>query len=142
MRCASIIWCSCAMFRDRQRGIGLIAAIFLIVVVASLAVGVASLVRSGAAGYLQDVLAYRAFLAADSGAQLSLNRVFAPQGTPNCGNHVYSFDEPGLEGCQATVTCSAITVGGELRYDLESRGRCTTGLDNAERRIAVRASAP
>jgi MSHA biogenesis protein MshP len=67
------------MFPERQRGIGLIAAIFLIVVVASLAVGVASLVRSGAAGYVQDVLAYKAFLAADSGAQLSLNRCLRPK---------------------------------------------------------------
>lgn len=130
------------MFRSRQRGIGLIAAIFLIVVVASLAVGVASLVRSGSTAYVQDVLAYEAFLAADSGAQLSLNRVFAPQGTPSCGNRAYTFATPGLVGCRATVTCSAVFVGGELRYDLESHGRCTSGAENAERRIAVRASAP
>lgn len=130
------------MFLERQRGIGLIAAIFLIVVVASLAVGVASLVRSGAAGYVQDLLAYKAFLAADSGAQLSLNRVFAPQGTPSCSSRVYAFDMPGLEGCRATVTCRAISVGGALRYNLESHGRCGAGSENAERRIAVRASAP
>ena len=130
------------MYPDRQRGIGLIAAIFLIVVVAALAVGVASLVRSGAGGYVQDVLAYKAFLAADSVAQLSLNRVFAPEGTPSCANRVFPFSEPGLEGCEATVSCSAISVSGEMRYDLESRGRCMTGVDVAERRIAVRASAP
>jgi MSHA biogenesis protein MshP len=130
------------MFPNRQRGIGLIAAIFLIVVVASLAVGVASLVRSGAAGYVQDVLAYKAFLAADSGAQLSLNRVFAPEGTPNCSARVFPFSEPGLEGCQATVSCTAVSVSGVTRYDLESRGRCSTGTEVAERRIAVRASAP
>ena len=130
------------MFPDRQRGIGLIGAIFLIVVVASLAVGVASLVRSGAAGYVQDVLAYKAFLAADSGAQLSLNRVFAPEGAPSCVSRVFSFSEPGLEGCEATVSCSAVSVSGVMRYDLESRGRCTTGTEVAERRIAVRASAP
>jgi MSHA biogenesis protein MshP len=130
------------MFPERQRGIGLIAAIFLIVIVAGLAVGVASLVRSGAAGYVQDVLAYKAFLAADSGAQLSLNRVFAPEGTPNCGNRVFPFTEPGLEGCEAIVSCSAVSVSGVLRYDLESRGRCSTGTEIAERRIAVRASAP
>ena len=130
------------MFHSRQKGIGLIAAIFLLVVVASLAVGVASLVRSGASAYVQDVLGYKAFLAADSGAQLSLNRVFAPQGTSSCGNRVYTFDMPGLEGCRADVTCSAITVSGELRYDLESHGHCTTGSEDAERRIAVRAGAP
>ena len=111
-RCRSTTSCSFAMFPNRQRGIGLIAAIFLIVVVASLAVGVASLVRSGAAGYVQDVLAYKAFLAADSGAQLSLNRVFAPEGTPSCSNRVFPFSEPGLEGCEATVSCSAFTVSG------------------------------
>ncbi len=141
-RCTFITWCNFAMFPNRERGIGLIAAIFLIVVVASLAVGVASLVRTGAAAYVQEILAYKAFLAAESGAQLSLNRVFAPQGTPSCGNRVYPFAITGLEGCQATVTCNAIAVNGESYFDLESRGHCTTGTEIAERRIAVRATAP
>jgi MSHA biogenesis protein MshP len=130
------------MFHSRQRGIGLIAAIFLIVVVAALAVGVASLVRSNSNSFARDVLAYRAFLAADSGAQLGLNRVFAPVGTPSCSNRVYTFTQTGLEGCRAIVTCSALSVGGQQRYDVESHGRCTTATDVAERRIDVRASAP
>src|SRR5262245_53757484 len=112
MRCASNTRCSCAMFRSRQRGIGLIAAIFLIVVVAALAVAVVSLVRSNSNSFARDVLAYRAFLAADSGAQLALNRVFAPAGAPSCANRVYAFTETGLEGCRAAVTCNALTVGG------------------------------
>src|SRR4051812_33787514 len=98
------------MFPDKQRGIGLIAAIFLIVVVAALAVGITSLVRTGATSYARDVLAYRAFLAADSGAQLAMNRVFAPDGTPACANHDYSFAQSGLENCAASVTCSPVDV--------------------------------
>ena len=129
------------MFPDRQRGIGLIAAIFLIVIVSSLAVGVASLVRTGAESYVQDVLAYKAFLAADGGAQLALNRVFAPQGAPSCSNRIYPLSQTGLEGCEATVTCSAVGVGGDVQYNVESHGRCSTGSEIAERRIVVRAAA-
>jgi MSHA biogenesis protein MshP len=129
------------MFRDKQRGIGLIAAIFLIVVVSSLAVGVASLVRAGAKSYVQDVLSYKAFLAADGGAQLALNRVFAPQGLPSCSNRVYPLSQMGLQGCEATVTCNVVSAGGEMQYNVESHGRCSTGSEIAERRIVVRAAA-
>ena len=130
------------MSRNRQNGIGLIAAIFLIVVVAALAVAITSLVRSNSNSFVRDVLAYKAFLAADSGAQLALNRIFAPVGTPSCANRVYTFTQTGLEGCQATVSCSALLVGGQQRYDVQSHGRCTTAVDIAERRIDVRATGP
>jgi len=130
------------MFRRYQRGIGLIAAIFVIVVVAALAVGIASLVRSNSNSFARDVLAYRAFLAADSGAQLALNRVFAPVGVPSCANRTYAFTQTGLEGCLATVTCSSLVVAGQQRFDVESHGRCAAATDVAERRIDVRATAP
>jgi MSHA biogenesis protein MshP len=130
------------MFRSRQRGVGLIAAVFLIVVVAALAVAIASLVRSNSNSFARDVLSYRAFLAADSGAQLALNRVFAPVGAPSCATRTYAFTQTGLEGCRAIVTCSALVVAGQQRYDVESHGRCTTATDVAERRIDVRATAP
>jgi MSHA biogenesis protein MshP len=127
------------MYPDKQRGIGLIAALFLIVVVASLAVGVASLVRTGSAGYAQDVLGYKAFLAAESGAQLALNRLYAPVGAGSCANRVFALDSVGLNGCSAATTCSSVTVAGAQQYDVGSAGRCATAADAAERRIVVRA---
>jgi len=127
------------MYPDKQRGIGLIAAVFLIVVVASLAVGVASLVRSGSASYAQDVLAYKAFLAAESGAQLALNRLYAPVGAGSCANRVIALDSVGLKACIATTTCAAMTVNGAQHYDIDSAGRCGAATEAAERHIVVRA---
>lgn len=114
-------------------------AIFMIVVVAALAVGVTSLVRTGAGAFVQDVIAYKAFLAAESGANLGLNRVFAPAGVSTCANRTYTLDQPGLERCSATVTCTSVLVSGVPTYTIDSAGRCDTGSEVAERHVVVRA---
>jgi MSHA biogenesis protein MshP len=126
------------MYR-KQQGLGLIMAIFLIVVVAALAVGVTSLVRTGASAFVQDVLSYKAFLAAESGAQIAMNRVFAPVGIPSCVNQTQSLNQPGLESCTANVTCTSVSVSGAATYTIDSAGRCATGSEVAERHVVVRA---
>jgi MSHA biogenesis protein MshP len=125
--------------RRSQRGIGLVAAIFLIVVVAALTVAMARLVRSGGTALAQEVLAQRAFLAAESGAQLALNRVFAPAGAGACGTWSWDLDTVELPGCRAEVSCRSDLVDGVPHYTLESDGRCRAGEASAERRILVRA---
>lgn len=126
--------------RGRQRGIGLIAAIFLIVVVAGLAVAIARMVRTSSDAFAQDLTSHRAYLAAESGAELGLNRVFAPAGASTCGTWNWSFDAVGLRGCQARVSCQADLVDGVPHYTLESAGRCAAGALVAERHLQVRAA--
>jgi MSHA biogenesis protein MshP len=121
-----------------QRGLGLVSALFLILVVAVLAVGVVQLVRTSGAAFSQDVLSSRALLAAQSGAELGLNRVFAPAGSGSCANRTFDLAPAGQAGCRATVTCTAMPVDGTPIYTLESRGRCDGG-EVAERRLMVRA---
>lgn len=120
-----------------QRGLGLISAIFLILVVAVLAVGIASLVRTASVAFAQDVLSTRALLAAQSGAELGLNRLYAPVGTGSCTNRSFALSGAGQNGCTATVTCTTTVVNGAPYYSLESRGRCDAG-EVAERRLVVR----
>ncbi len=124
----------------RQRGIGLVAAIFLIVVVAALVTAIVRTVRTSADAFSLDVVSQRAFLAAESGAQLGLNRVFAPSGTPACGNWTWQLDAVGLASCRAEVACRSEVVDGTPYYTLESDGRCDVAGVVAERRVLVRAT--
>lgn len=128
------------MYRRRaEAGMGLVSAIFLIVVVTILVVAIARMVRTSADAFALDVVSHRAFLAAESGAQLGLNRVFAPDGAPACTGWTWALDNTGLSGCEASVVCRSETVGANTYYTLESGGRCDVGGMLAERRVLVRA---
>lgn len=130
------------MFRERpklQTGLGLVSAIFLIVVVAALVVAIAGMVRNSSEVFAQDVVSHRAFLAAESGVQLGLNRLFAPVGAGACGNWIWDLTDFGLPSCQATVACRTEVVAGASYFTLESDGRCDVGNFVAERGILVRA---
>lgn len=124
--------------RRGQRGVGLVAALFLITVVALLSVAIMGSVRTGADAFALDVVAHRAFLAAESGAQLGANRVFAPSGTPVCVNANYDLDALGLASCSAAVSCDSELVAGEALYTLRSAGRCDSGGVVAQRQVLVR----
>ena len=132
------------MFHNvRQSGAGLVAAIALIVVVALLSLAVTTTVRLGATSVSLDVLNQRALQAANSGAQLGLNRVYAPSGVGSCANRSLDFSAlPGLPGCQANVTCTAQTVAGKTYYTLVSSGSCSADTAQAQRQVRVRAADP
>jgi MSHA biogenesis protein MshP len=115
------------------------AAIFLIVVVAGLVVTITRMVRTGSDAFAQEVVSQRAFLAAESGAQLGLNRVLAPSGTGACSTWNWTLDNAGLVACSAAVTCRDEIVGGTAHYTIESAGRCDVGGVIAERAVLVRA---
>lgn len=114
-------------------------AIFLIVVVAVLVVAITRMVRTSEEAFAQDVVTHRAFLAADTGAQLALNRVFAPAGPSSCTTWTWNLAPVGLNNCQAQVDCRTELVGGTPHYTVESNGRCDVGDVVAERQVLVRA---
>lgn len=116
----------------------MVAAIFLITVVALLSIAIMRSVRTSADAYALDVVAHRAFLAAESGAQLSANRLFAPSGTPSCSNLSFDLDGLGLSSCIATVSCRNEQIDGQSLYTLQSAGRCTSGGVVADRQVLVR----
>ena len=123
----------------RQRGLGLVSAIFLIVVVSVLVLAIVRSVRTSAEAFALDVVSQRAFLAAESGAQLGLNRLFAPSGAGTCTDRVWLLDDVGMPYCRATVACRTETVLGNSYYTLASDGRCDVGGVIAERRVLLRA---
>ena len=132
------------MFPDvtRQRGMGLPFAIFVIVILSMVGLAITALERSSAESVALEVQSARAFMAAQSGMELGLNRLMPPGGaTANCSHGFFAaspsitFTTAALEGCAATVTCDADVAGGETYYRLTSAASCGTGPDDASRTI-------
>ena len=124
--------------RQRSQGMGLVSAIFLITVVAALSVAILRTVRADADANVQDILSQRAFLAAESGAQLGANRVLPPLGTGSCSAQTFDLGNLGLRGCVASLRCQADTIDSQTLYTLESSRRCESGGAIAERHVLVR----
>lgn len=123
----------------QSSGMGLVAAIFLITVVALLTIAILRSVRTSSDAYALDVVAHRAFAAAESGAQLGANRLFAPSGTGSCAaTQSYNFDALGLSSCRASVSCQSESVDGQPLYTIRSAGRCDSGGVISEREVLVR----
>lgn len=92
--------------RQRQRGLGLVTAVFLLVLLASLAVALLSISTSGAAASAQDVQGARAYQAARAGLEWGLYQNLRTP-TRRC-DAAYSFALPAgssLAGFTVTVTC-------------------------------------
>lgn len=126
----------------RQSGVSLPTAIFVITVMALLAVAINALVTQNARTNQEEINLTRALYAAESGAGFAMNTIFPPEGFPSygapatcaAGPRVYSFSVPGLNQCQASVTCSSKLVGSDNFATITSVGSC----DNIERTIQVR----
>jgi MSHA biogenesis protein MshP len=119
--------------KNNQKGIGLPIAIFVITVLAAYAVNMGLLVEDNAAGRTEYITNLRASLAADTGVDLGMNVAFDPSDAPDyaggvtCSSNAinYSFaNDPGMSGCSAAVTCSAVTAGGKTIYTITSVGTC------------------
>ncbi len=126
--------------RNKQHGLSLATALFVITIMALLAVMIFQLVRSNAETTQEEVLLIRSFYAAESGVQFGLNAVFPPDGSasscPGVGMPTsYDLEEEGLNACAVEVTCSAVTVSAVNYYTVESTGTC----GSVSRTIQVRA---
>ncbi|MCB1644177.1 MAG: pilus assembly PilX N-terminal domain-containing protein [Pseudomonadales bacterium] len=126
------------MKRRQSSGIGLVGAVFLMVVVSLLSVGLSKVLESNALSRSYDTVSSRAFFAAESGAQLAVNRTVPPAGGGSCASRTFSFPESALLGCSASVTCSSMLVQGETYYTLTSTGQCGAGDIVAQRIVQVR----
>ncbi len=127
----------------KQAGIGLPATIFLIVILALIVLAMSDLAEDSSLGFAQDFESTRAFYAAESGAQIGLNRVFV--GGEACDNALGYLDfeaggnNPGLNNCRAQLVCRVDTVAGTNYMTFTSTASCGSGLDQAVRAVQVRA---
>jgi MSHA biogenesis protein MshP len=127
----------------KQQGIGLPATIFLIVILSLIVVAMSDLTESSNLGFGQDLHSMRAFYAAESGAQIALNRVFVGEETCININGDLDFNavnaNAGLTNCTATLSCSDTEVLGITYFTFKSEATCGTGFEQAQRSVEVRA---
>ena len=129
---------------NRQQGIGLPATVFIIVILALIVVAMSDLTEQSNIGSGQDYQSMRAFYAAESGAQIALNRVFV--GSLACSDAALvdidfdsGGDNPGLNDCIVELECSGDTVSSIEYRTLISTATCGSGFEQAIRSIEVRA---
>lgn len=129
--------------RGSQKGVGLPATVFLIVIVALIVLALGELNTKSNLGFGQDFYSVKAFYAAESGAQLALNKVFVGQQACSAGIVSIDFDtttnKTGLESCNVSVACTQSTVDAIDYYTFTSAAVCGSGYEQAQRSIEVRA---
>jgi len=129
-------------FIRAQSGISLPAAIFVITLMAVIAVAVNEIISQNAQTYEEEINLTRAFYAAETGAGFAMNTIFPPEEysayatTAECaaGPRVYNFTVDGLNACSASVTCTLVTISGNNYATVESEGSC----GDVQRTVQVR----
>jgi MSHA biogenesis protein MshP len=154
--------------RRADRGFALASAIFILVVLAALAVGITLLTTQAQTGVARDLLGSRAYQAARAGLEWGAYRVLDPLNTtatsgsaplPNCpgaaGNACPAAAAPlaaavpagpftgtVLAGHTVTLQCSCsdhTEAGRNLRvFQLKSTATSGTGLSAVERQVSAR----
>ena len=124
----------------RIGGMGLVSAIALITLAAVLSIAIMRTVRTGSDSSTQALVSFRAFLAAESGAQLAANRLVAPLGVPTCTNQSFDLADLGLPSCNAVVDCRSETVDSDILYTLQSTATCNPSGFSASHSLVVRLS--
>ena len=131
-----------------QKGVGLPAAIFVITLMAAIAVGINLLVSQNAETFQEETQLTRAFYAAESAAGFAMNALFPPDEFPNynttaiCPENAgspreYEFESDGLSSCSAAVSSvTDATVDGLDYFTITSTGTC----GDVTRTIRVRTS--
>ncbi|GAA3955735.1 hypothetical protein [Allohahella marinimesophila] len=123
-----------------QHGLGLPTALFVIVILSFLLMSITQLERSTAEGFSISLQSTRAFYAAESGAELAMHQLFPPpNGINNCSAVAasHNFDEPGLAGCSAALTCVEEVVDTKPYFTVTSTGRCGSPADGAQRTVVI-----
>ncbi|WP_220720227.1 hypothetical protein [Agarivorans litoreus] len=130
-----------------QRGSALVVAIFVIVVMALISVGLTAMIQDTSRNAAWDVLGTRAELAAYSGLEQALSALF-PLNVPNttlgqCSNVTAQpvLTGQGLTSCSVTVTCQQNDVAqlSARFFDLQATGQCGTGEVLVQRSQTVQA---
>lgn len=132
-----------------EAGIGLPAAVFIIVLMATIALAINVLVEQNAQTFGEEVNLTRAFYAAEAGAGFAMNSLYPPEDYPGYANlpdscsdwgvgetfpRVYSLETVGLNQCTASVACDSGEVDSVVYTTFTSTGTCS----DVSRTIQVR----
>jgi len=135
------------MFHDRrlvkQTGAGLPVALFIVTVLALIVLGMSQLQQGSGESISLQIQSQRAFLAAESGAQVAVRDVLEAASCDGVNSPLDFEDAGGLQGCDAVMVCDFFDAdiggtGGNTVYTIASTGSCGAGQDEARREIEVR----
>jgi MSHA biogenesis protein MshP len=126
-----------------QRGSALVIAVFIIVVMLLLALGISRLLRSGSETVVYEVQGTRTLFAAQSALELALTQLYPlNSSTTNCAALTtnYSFSASALASCSAIVSCQAYTdpsPGETTLFQLSSTATCQAGGVQTQRTVRI-----
>ena len=130
------------MYRNKQLGLGLPSAIFLILVMTLILAAINQINESSAISQGREWLNIRAFYAAESGLQMSAVQAINPSQVMNACNvnfiSDFNFTMSGLDGCNVNVACNEKVELGKRYYTFTSTGSCGSEPDKANRVIQMR----
>ena len=123
-----------------QTGSALVVAIFIITVMSMMAAAMIKINGSQAVTTTQEILGTRAWFAAHSGIEISLNKLF-PIGDPlqmlTCKDIPTQISLVDFNGCSVTIECKQHSVEPMRRIQLRSIGRCGNGQYQVARQQQV-----
>ena len=128
-----------------QSGFSLPLAIFIIVSMALIGTAMVSFSQTGQQSVANEVQSIRTFYAAESGAQTAVAQLLPLDGSnPGCGSvsSPLSFTVPELAGCNATLTCTTLSLAGEDYYRIGSNASCSFAGNTTRRQLEVMVKEP
>ncbi len=131
-----------AILFNKQSGVSLIMVLFIVVILALLSAALVRINSQSLMSNAHQVIATRAFFAAESGANFQSMRIFPISGASVCANQNFAINVTGLSGCTAQTECDTFNVNGRDFYQVISQGQCNAGQEfQATRTIEVRLQA-
>tara|TARA_B110000467_G_C17853235_1_gene230930 strand:- start:52 stop:486 length:435 start_codon:yes stop_codon:yes gene_type:complete len=131
----------------KEQGSALMLALFIIIVLTLLGSALVKILSTSSEAIAQEVIGTRALMAANSGMQAHLQKLFPLNGTNACPlDHTYPLqnageDIPGLYHCSATTTCDLYHNQDSINYyRLTSTGECGSSALLADSKGVVRSS--
>ncbi|RUO71945.1 Type II secretory pathway component [Idiomarina ramblicola] len=127
----------------KQQGSALVVAIFVIVALGALVAVLSNLVRGTSESVVVEVIGVRSFMAAQSGLERGMNKVYPLSGAPADQCEGFPLNVELINNCQATVTCRGpeeYSLSSNETYThirLEAVGSCAAGKQTASRQLAI-----
>ena len=107
----------------RQRGVSIIAAIFMITVLALLATAAVQIVTTGQQSISQEITSVKAYFAAQTGLQWSMYQAVY---TSPSSSHTITLSNGGLSSTTVDVSFSSSTIDSNTFYLINDNGKYST----------------
>lgn len=128
---------------QKQQGLGLVAAIFLLVIISSIVVALSNFTDTSVRAFGQDLNSLRASYAAQGATEVALHRLgFAGEA---CAGNMGEIDftaiasGDGFNNCRVEMSCEVVTVSGVETWQVSAEATCGSGFEQAQQRMELRA---